>query len=99
MRLMAATVIGLSCVLLGACETTTTVTFVNETANETIIWEGRAEVTRLGPGEHETYVFGKHRGLLTLRATDAGGDILYEQSLTWDELKDLDRVVVKDEGP
>ena len=89
----------LGSVLLFGCEPGTNVTFKNETDVEVIIWEGRAEADHLMPGEKITYSISHAPFPTTWRLTDLEGNILFEETFTFEELRDYGDIVVPTSSP
>jgi hypothetical protein len=78
------------------CEDGTNITFKNETGSDLTIWRGVVKVVDLRPGGSETYSIGHFPGTTTYKATSSDGVLLYERTLTFEELEALGEIVVRD---
>jgi hypothetical protein len=89
----------LSVLILVACDPAHDLTFKNETEGDVIIWVQNSEGDRLDPGESKTFSVLKYSGEKRFRVTDTSGQILFEDTFAYDDLPDLDTIVVTATAP
>lgn len=83
---------------LAACESGHGLTVKNQTDGVVTMWEGASEAGHLEPGEEKTFSIFAKPFATTYRFTDVDGNVLFEETFTFGELKEYGDIVLTSDG-